>query len=287
SSPLSPPFVASPAVVPGPRSITKEVHARAYPFLRDHAIAGAPVFPVVLALEWFVQLAQELRPGLSAVACRDLKVLKGITLPSFEGDGDRFEVRAEETAPNTLAMEIRTPGGPAHYRARVELAVRPPASPPAPTPASLPAYEHALAEVYGRFLFHGPGFQVIRGVTGADDKGMEATLTSTHDMGWPTNGWKTDLAAFDGGLQLALLWNRLHTDAASLPTGIGAWLSYGAPASGPVRCVLTGRKTSGRNVVSDLAFVDAAGAVFAELRGVETHALPSGAFPTSTARAEA
>ncbi len=281
-----PPAAASAAPQAKAGPTTRVVHARAYPFLRDHAIAGAPVFPVVLALEWFVQIAQELRPGLTAVAVRDLKVLKGITLPSFDGDGDRFEVRAEETTPGTLAMEIRTPGGPIHYRAAVELAARAPKGPTAPTPADLPAYEHALAEVYGRFLFHGPGFQVIRTVTGADENGMEAMLTGTHDMNWPTNGWKTDLAAFDGGLQLALLWNRLHTDAASLPTGIAAWLSYGAPAPGPVRCVLTGRKTNGRAVVSDLAFVDARGTVFAELKGVETHALPSGTFPTA-ARAEA
>ncbi len=268
-------------VEPQRRTVSKVVEAGAYPFLTDHAIAGSPVFPVVLALEWFVQLAHELRPGLVAVACRDLKVLKGITLPTFFGKGDRFEVRAEETAPNTLAMEIRTPGGPLHYRATVELAPRSPSSPTAPTPAALPAYAHALTEVYGRFLFHGPGFQVIQRVDGASDTGMEATLTGTHDIGWTTNGWQTDLAAFDGGLQLALLWNRLHTHAASLPTGIGAWLSYGAPAPGPVRCALTGRKAKGPSVVSDIAFVDARGVVFAELRGVETHALPSGNFPTA------
>jgi hypothetical protein len=147
--------------------------------------------------------------------------------------------------------------------------------------AQLRGYAHALDEVYGRFLFHGPGFQVIRHVVGADNAGMEATLSGTHDMNWPTNGWLTDLAAFDGGLQLALLWNRLHTDAASLPTAIGAFRAYGAPAPGPVRCVLTGRRLAGRAVASDLAFVDASGTVFAALDGVETHALPSGAFPTA------
>jgi hypothetical protein len=275
----------SPATASG--TVTRAVHARDYPFLRDHAIAGNPVFPVVLALEWFVQLAQELRPGMVAVACRDLKVLKGITLPSFEGAGDHFIVRATETGPNVLAMEITSGGGPAHYRATVELAAHAPARPSAPTPAALRAYDHALAEVYGAFLFHGPGFQVIRAITGASDAGMEATLTGTRDIGWTVNGWKTDLAAFDGGLQLALLWNRIHTDAAALPTAIGAWLSYGAPAAGPVRCVLTGRKISGRAVASDLTFVDGAGTVFAELRGVETHALQSGSFPALPPRAEA
>jgi 3-hydroxymyristoyl/3-hydroxydecanoyl-(acyl carrier protein) dehydratase len=259
---------------------TKRVDAAGYAFLRDHAIAGAPVFPMVLAIEWMVEMATAMRPGAVVTAVRNLKVLKGIRLERFEGGGDIFEVQAVGDGA-TLQLEIRSPGGPAHYRATVEVAAQAPARAAAPPDRALPGYAHALDEVYGRFLFHGPGFQVIRHVVGADNAGMEATLSGTHDMNWPTNGWLTDLAAFDGGLQLALLWNRLHTDAASLPTAIGAFRSYGAPAPGPVRCVLTGRRLAGRAVASDLAFVDVSGTVFAALDGVETHALPSGAFPTA------
>jgi acyl transferase domain-containing protein len=279
----------------GATCVTRVVQARDYPYLRDHTIAGHPVFPVVLAIEWFVSFAQQLCPGRVVVAVRDLKVLKGMTLSTFDGAGDRFDLRATElpateSAPDRLAMEIKSAGpisGPAHYRATVELAATAPPRPAAPARAALHPYGHGRDAIYGHLLFHGPGFQVIREVTGSGDAGMEATLTGTADAGWPQNGFATDLAAFDGGLQLALLWNRLHTDAASLPTGVGAWLSYGPPAAGPVRCVLTGRKLSGRNVVSDLAFVDGADTVFAELRGVETHALPSGSFPAAPARAEA
>ena len=72
----------------------------------------------------------------------------------------------------------------------------------------------------------------------------------------------------------------------ALPTGIGAWLSYGVPAPGPIRCALTARRAAGASVVSDLVFVDARGQLFAELRGVETHALPGGVYPTGP-RAEA
>ncbi len=266
--------------------ITRHVHARDYPFLRDHAIAGNPVFPVVLALEWFVQRARQLRSGSTPVAVRALRVLRGIPLGAFDGAGDPLEVHAREAGANQLAMEIRTPGGPAHYRATVEVAAAPSARPPAPGVVPLPAYPHDAGAIYRDLLFHGPEFQVIRAVTGASDTGMEALLTSTRDSGWSSNGWQTDLAAFDGGLQLALLWNRIHTNAASLPTGIGALLTYGPPAGGPVRCVLTGRRRAGQNIVSDMAFIDSAGDVFAELQGVETHALPSGAFPAAT-RAEA
>ena len=137
----------------------RTVNARTYPFLRDHSIGGKPVFPVVLALEWMVKRAQELAPRRFVAAVRDLKVLKGIALSDFDGKGDSFEVKAEPRG-DTLAMEIRTPGGPLHYRATVELSDGPPARPSVPAIPTLPAYEHTLAEVYPGLLFHGPAFQV-------------------------------------------------------------------------------------------------------------------------------
>jgi hypothetical protein len=98
--------------------VIRRVHARDYPFLRDHTVADTPVFPVVLALEWFGQLARELKPGHHVAAIRNVKVLKGITLAQFDAAGDLFEVTASGKDP--VVLEIRTPGGPLHYRAEVE-----------------------------------------------------------------------------------------------------------------------------------------------------------------------
>jgi hypothetical protein len=51
--------------------------------------------------------------------------------------------------------------------------------------------------------------------------------------------------------------------------------------------VLIGRKSGPRNTVSDVTLIDATGRVFAELAGMELHALPSGSFPRAEIRAEA
>ena len=79
----------------------------------------------------------------------------------------------------------------------------------------------------------------------------------------------------DGELQLALLWSKQVLGCASLPTAIGAVRVYSdGPAVGPIRCVLLGRERQKERAISDVYFMGADGALLAELKGVETHALP-------------
>jgi hypothetical protein len=79
----------------------------------------------------------------------------------------------------------------------------------------------------------------------------------------------------DGGLQLALLWCQHVLGGASLPTGIAEIRTWAdAPATGPIRCTLTGRSAKGSKSVSDVVFRDASGNLLAEFVGVETHLLP-------------
>lgn len=83
-----------------------------------------------------------------------------------------------------------------------------------------------------------------------------------------------------------MLWTRHHTQSAALPTRIDSYVPYGLPADGPIRVVLKGRKAGSRNSVSDISFIDHHGTLFAELRGVELHTLPSGKFPARVAIAK-
>ena len=109
------------------------------------------------------------------------------------------------------------------------------------------------------------------------DAGMSGKLRGVRALDWPEEPWSTDSAAFDGGLQLALLWSRRVLGGASLPTSIGevhTWTDE--PPVGRVRAVLRGRETGGSRALSDVQFVDDKGSLIAELKGVETHLLPSG-----------
>ena len=251
--------------------------SRDYPFLADHTVADAPVVPVVLALEWFAQRARELRPSQFVQAVERVGVLKGITLRDYQGEGDLFAIHTTAERAEGYSFELRSFAGTLHYRAEVRLGDTPPMAPSAPVAGPAGSYAHDADAIYARLLFHGPDFQVIRRVVDVSQDRAEAELA--HDKAWANNGWITDMASGDGGLQLAVLWSRGTVGGASLPTGIAAMRPYGVPAPGPVRSVLTGRKREGKRTVSDVALVDAEGRVYADFIGVELHALPAGEYP--------
>ncbi|MBM4368820.1 MAG: SDR family NAD(P)-dependent oxidoreductase, partial [Deltaproteobacteria bacterium] len=256
----------------------RRVNRRDYPFVADHSVAGQPVVPVVLAVEWFAQRARELRPGSFVHGVDNVKVLKGITLRDYDGEGDVFEIHTVADRADGYSLELRS-GTTVNYRADVRLADTPPVSPVAPDAGSLASYPHSADTIYDRLLFHGPGFQVIREVEGVGPGAASAALRTTTEAGWPTDGWLTDIAAGDGGLQLAVLWSRQAMKGASLPTAIGSYRPYGKPTPGPVRGVLRGHKLEGKRSLSDVSLVDARGRVYADLQGVELHALPGGEYP--------
>lgn len=257
----------------------RRASSRDYPFLRDHTVADAPVVPVVLALEWFAQRARELRPAEFVHAVEKVNVLKGITLTDFDGAGDLFAIHTVAERADGFSFELRGLRGTLHYRADVRMGPTPPFAPRAPVPLAMGAYAYDPAAIYARLLFHGPDFQVIRRLVGVGDDAAEAELNGIREQGWTPNAWITDMAAGDGGLQLAVLWSRAALGGASLPTGIEAMRPYGVPAAGPVRGVLTGRKRDGKRTLSDVALIDSAGRVYAELLGVELHKLPAGEYP--------
>ena len=252
--------------------VSRGTHA----YLEGHAIKGTPVVPVVLVLEWFVRAARSFAPSLSLVRITDLKVVRGVRLEHFEDGGHALAVRVRQISNGTgmtVRLELLGSGGELHYSADAQLA--PVQEPPAARPADPQVSAWGEQPIYGGVLFHGPKFQVIQAMDGVSDEGGAASLSGVNDQGWPTQGWRTDCAAMDGGLQLALLWSKQVLGCASLPTAIGAVRVYSdGPAVGPIRCVLLGRERQKERAISDVYFMGADGALLAELKGVETHALP-------------
>ena len=242
-----------------------------FPYLADHRVAGVVVAPVVLALEWFARAATAARPDLTLAALRDVRVLRPMKLDRFDADGDWFDVTAQEISNGsgaTLQLQLLRPGGTVHYSATAEMTERQPSAPTPPAHRSRPPWTGAIYD--GRVLFHGHAFQVIRTLDGIDDTGIEATLTPTRDAGWGSEPWRTDPAALDGGLQLALLWSQRVLGGASLPMGLSSMKTFrDGPSTGPVRAILTGERKGSSKTLSDVVFVDSSGRVTHELRGIE------------------
>ncbi len=260
------------------------VNEATHPFFVDHAIQGTPVVPVAMAIEWFARSVQGFGPELVLDRLSDLKVLRGISLPDFGKETQHLVVRAKQLTNGsgaTVALELGDVDGAIYYRCTATLISadqRPGRSGAAADPTGLESWgDRAVYD--GELLFHGPAFQMIRGIEGVSDSAMVAELDGLQHQAalGPSSDWTTDPIAMDGGLQMALLWCKHVLGGASLPTGIQEvrLLERATRTSAePIRCVLTGRSAKGSKSVSDLVFFDAEDEPLAELLGVETHLLP-------------
>ena len=106
---------------------------------------------------------------------------------------------------------------------------------------------------------------------GVSEDGLVASLGGMESRGWTSAGWQTDVAAYDGALQLAVLWGREVLGGGSLPMAIGAIETFTGPTAAPLQGVVSRRSANRTRAVSDVTLVDTGtGAVVARLRNVET-----------------
>ncbi|MEB3328977.1 MAG: SDR family oxidoreductase, partial [Candidatus Sericytochromatia bacterium] len=250
---------------------------RSHPQMDGHRIQDAPVLPVVQVLDWFVRAAVEARPDLVFGTLKDLKVLKGVPLDRYQVGGDRFTVRCTESGQALLTevtLELRGEEGAPHYRGVAVLTEA--SNKLAPLPALLPLELEpctwSLDEIYGGMLFHGPSFHAIRSIAGISRDGIAAEMIGLTALGWPDGPHQTDVAALDGGLQLARLWGYHMAKRPSLPTSIAEFRRYVAgPVDVPLHVELRGRSVTKHRTLTDLRFTTREGALVADMRGVEMH----------------
>jgi len=267
------------ALAPGDASRSRAfdlyVDHSSHPWLADHSVRNVPVVPVVMAVEWMSRAARSWHPELQLNAVKNLRVCKGIELAGFQNGGDRFRVALSQPGdgPTTeIAAEIRGRGDVLHYTATIEMSAHGSSNDAPSVPA--PKLSQFDEKIYGDVLFHGPEFQVLEGIEGIGDEGIRARINGVTTRSWG-GGWSTDAAALDGGLQMALLWDKYLLGGAFLPTQIGSYRPFvSEPVEGPIEAVLTGRAEGKNKTTSDILFL-AGGRPMAELRGVVTHRIPS------------
>ncbi|OBI21534.1 hypothetical protein A5712_15010 [Mycobacterium sp. E2327] len=247
---------------------------RRQPQLADHRVRGNVVLPVVQVLEWFVRMAEACRPGQLVQRLLDLRVLRGVTLNEFEGQGDPMLVRAApvQDLPDRLACTLSDiTGSTPYYSGTAEMGSAPEIAPAAPT---APAGGHRLDRdtCYSNgALFHGPAFQVLEDVECLATSAT-ASLHGLTKARWQGEGWATDSAALDGCLQLALVWSYAQLGRPVLPLRVGEVVRYRAGVLGDgLRCVLSNGDAKNSGAVCDLDLIDAGGHVVASLRRLELY----------------
>lgn len=257
------------------------VRRASHGYLEGHSIKGTPVVPVVLAAEWLSRAARSFRPGLVLAALHDIKVLKGIRLGGFDNGGDRFVIQARPLPSShgaQLQLDVRGSSGTHHYSARAELLSELEA--PGTHVPELELGEWSGVPIYRDLLFHRGAFELIEQMSGISDHGAGGRVKGVERAGWPdgtANPWQLDVAALDGGLQVAVLYAQRMLGRENLPTTIGELRPYrSAPSAGVVHVAAHRRKVGSLGVTTDIHFTDDKGLRLAALLGVETHAFPAG-----------
>ena len=204
-------------------------------YLQEHCIDGIPVLPAAVALEIIAEAATLMWPGWIVAEVAELRLLKGVQLseptqalsllinPPTYASSEGFDA----------SISIRSGSGKQqrmHYRAAVKMAQQ---LPEAPRHAIGEYRERELpvAKAYQEWLFHGPRFQVIRGISGLSSQGAAALMCPSSPPQWLAGGraeqqWIIDPAVLDAAPQMALLWARTFHDGSALPAQFGRVIRY-------------------------------------------------------------
>ncbi len=261
------------SVPPAPaRELRVRVDHVSHPFLADHRIQDVPVLPVVEALELFLRCAVAQDRVASRWVCSNLKVLRGVRLDGFYGDGNLLFIRSRADG----VFELTGHDGARHFEATLlPESDSTGATSASADPGPLQDAPWSTDEIYGKLLFHGPAFQVIQEVAGVAGVGILGTLTGTMERQWCDGFRRSDAAMLDGGLQLARLWGFHSLGKLTLPARIGR---IRAEAMGkddrPIRCRVSGKIVGNSKIVCDVEFSSPSGAIVATMSEVEMYAAP-------------
>jgi hypothetical protein len=255
-----------------PRELRVRIHRQSHAFLTDHRIQDVPVLPAVEALELFFRCALAQGNVEPPLVCTNLKVLRGVRLSGFEGEGNLLIVRPRSEG----VFELVSPDGTLHYEATV-VAENGEVHHPPVDPQALETAPWPEADIYEKLLFHGPAFQVIQKVSGVSEGGILGTVTGSEDRQWRDGFRRTDAAMLDGGLQLARLWGFHSIGKLTLPARIGrVRLLRQGVVDGPVTCRIAGAAVGTTKIVCDVEFTSATGGLVASMNDVEMYAAPGG-----------
>jgi malonyl CoA-acyl carrier protein transacylase len=249
------------------------VHPSTYPQIASHLIQGQPVVPMAMVNEWCLGIARALNPSARVVSVRDLSVLKGIQLPAFDTTGDWVNITCDiNDAGDLLNMTVSNEEGNALYQLGIEIGNGSDqvTEPESPAEMNLGSWEWGPEKIYKDFLFHGEALQVVKKLLGVSNSGCSGMLQMPD--GSDLERWR--VALLDGGLQLALLWERHRSGLASLPTKFGQMKWHQSEKSeGPITCELMLQKATKLAATWSIVFTNVEKQIIATMEDVNIHVL--------------
>lgn len=224
--------ISAPAILNGSDLQTYTIHRTLSladnPFLGDHVVDGKAVLPMVSAMAWMANAAEQIHRGYRYFSFLNYKVLKGIVFDETLASEYVLELKETSKTDERIVLDamIRSDanGKPRfHYSAQlILLKIIPPA--PIHQPLVDPeakAVDEPGISLYENFtLFHRNSFRGVERLMTIGPKGltMRCSLDEvphTYQGQFPAQSFNYFMA--DVGLQAIGIWARRFYDAGSLP----------------------------------------------------------------------
>ena len=252
-----------------------EIGLERMPYLADHKVNGAVVFPAAAFSEMALAAAADLT-GAEGLSLQDLRFEHALVLPATggarvqvaltPGPGGSWLVRISSQAPDADVREWTL-----HARAvaRAESSAFPTVE--TPSPAGVVPPDPHYAAMAARGLQYGPAFRSLQALAASD--GDTAWGRVSLPEGVSATGHRVHPSVLDGALQLAVSVLPAHTAGRTwVPTGVRrlGWRRDGS-LGGTIwaRARLAGPGSAEGSFLADVLLADDAGQVLLEVDGLE------------------
>ena len=249
-------------------------------FSTDTASRERPSSQAVMVASSRKRTARAHRPEQLAVACRDIRVLRGIPVDGYDQDGVRLTVRLHATSPTSFEMKLVAEQDRPRYAAVVDVA--PAYLAPSSVPASAGRREGVAVRhgrrgvrerpLSSRALRHRQAASTLR----LGERARAARSRGLHRSRGVGRLVRRRHPPRDGGVQIAALWGthllgRLplahpHRRLSDSPRRPGR--------RARVRCLVRGQRAGKHRVVADVAFVSEGGEVLGTMTEIDFHLPP-------------
>lgn len=247
------------------------------PYVDHHRFDGVAVMPIAGMIQMISEVPRAFGIVEPVVAVENVQLFRGMML-----DPDPFDIHFELEAPaadGRMRVIVRSASdlSRTRYSANLRFGDALP-SQARPMPEGLDTVRWTgmdVAEMYRRWLSHGPRFQTltdIRGIEGGQNggrvwAGMMATRPEDFVPVPPGTRWNFDPGLIDGTLQMVWIWARAIHGSSALPLGVnGITRHAGDPSLGPLTVDLVVHNALGDSqIVSSSWVYNAEGALCYEV----------------------
>ncbi len=269
--------------------MTVSVSQTEVPVLASHKIAGEPVVPFALLMEYHAHAAEKNNPGLVLSGMDNIRLLKGIrpgnnlidvdvNIGKCKPGSNGFEAASTLTSTSEGDVSFIHSSGTIILKEKRS-------KPPVLSSAAfmeLKPYKRTIENAYADILFHGKALQGITRVHGCSKKGIEVLTTlAPEPEKWfknpPFSRWAIEPMMLDAAFQAAILWTYETKGQVCLPSFIANLRLYSSfdTLKGNVRILFTVNEETKNKVKGYFTFLDENNTVVASITGFEAITDPS------------